>query len=685
MTELPEVSGPVRVPLTVIEPDEAVRALIESAVRDLTEDATSSVAGQSERWPGGEPLALAVIGPGGSEAAIEESVAMRSATIVLLDPGQPERATRALSLGADDALPWRGASTLDELRLRSQVVIERRRTARALEIERRDLAALLDLSESLSSTKDIQGTLFHIARQVADVLESERCSIILLDEQSSFGYVVAASDDSTIRGHQIQLAHYPEILQVVRIKAPLVIADVHRDPLFDGVRDLIRNKRVGNTALFPVQLDGRVVGVIHVRGAAVRTAWLSEHQLHFGNIVANSAAIAIRNARLLQSIRDRAERVLSARFRAERRIRQLEKYQRFFDLAGDGLVIVDGKGRILFANREARSILGFEAEDITQIRLHDIVESRGSPLLEELLGGLRRGHHRQRIDLSVIRASGESAILSLSSASLDPEAMEEAGADPGRFHDVAAIISFRDVTETRAMETELRKTKDFLENLIESSADAIVAAEIHGRILIFNGGAERITGYKREEMVGKTSAEILYPPGAGREIMRRLRIPEYGGVGRYQSSQEELIAKDGARVPISLAAALIYDGGKEIATVGIFSDLRERLRMEEQLAQAQRKLELTERQAAVVELAGAAAHELSQPLTSILGSAELMARKIPADTPAHGLLVRILGECERMAEIVKNIGRITKYETKPYVGVTNILDLSASSKSEDKR
>jgi signal transduction histidine kinase len=150
-------------------------------------------------------------------------------------------------------------------------------------------------------------------------------------------------------------------------------------------------------------------------------------------------------------------------------------------------------------------------------------------------------------------------------------------------------------------------------------------------------------------------------------------------VGRYHSPREALQVADGSTVPIGLSAAIIYDHGRELASVGIFSDLREKLRVTEELARAQQKLELSERQAAIVELAGAAAHELSQPLTSILGSAELAQRRVPPDSPVATQLARILDECERMTAIVKNIGRLTKYETKPYLGVTQIVDLEAGA------
>jgi len=124
---------------------------------------------------------------------------------------------------------------------------------------------------------------------------------------------------------------------------------------------------------------------------------------------------------------------------------------------------------------------------------------------------------------------------------------------------------------------------------------------------------------------------------------------------------------------------MIYERGEPVATFGIFTDLREKLRVEERLAEAQQRLASTEKQALIAELAGTAAHELNQPLTSVMAYAELLERKLEAGTAEHraaGIMVR---EVERMAEIVRKIGKMTKYETKSYVGRQKILDLDAAS------
>jgi PAS domain S-box-containing protein len=243
----------------------------------------------------------------------------------------------------------------------------------------------------------------------------------------------------------------------------------------------------------------------------------------------------------------------------------------------------------------------------------------------------------------------------------------------------AAIFAFRDVTERRVLESELRKTKDFLERLIDSTVDAIIAADLRGNIIIFNQGAARLCGYSPDEVIGKLPVWKLYPEGMARAIMGELRSGEYGGPGRLFPSRRDIVTKEGDLVPVTLAASIIYEDQREVASVGILSDLRDRLKMEQRLAQAQEKLIVSEKQALIAELAGTTAHELNQPLTSVMGYSELLKKKMAPEDVNYRAVDIILREAERMAEIVRKIGRITKYETKAYVGSTQILDLDKST------
>ncbi len=132
-----------------------------------------------------------------------------------------------------------------------------------------------------------------------------------------------------------------------------------------------------------------------------------------------------------------------------------------------------------------------------------------------------------------------------------------------------------------------RDEAQFFEKIIQASPDAIVAADRRGTILLFNGGAERISGYRAKNVVGRMNVRDLYAPGVAHEIMHRLRSSGFGGPGRLDSCVESLRGKDGHEIPIRISAAVILEDGEVRATVGVFTDLRERIRLEEGLRESE--------------------------------------------------------------------------------------------------
>jgi PAS domain S-box-containing protein len=210
--------------------------------------------------------------------------------------------------------------------------------------------------------------------------------------------------------------------------------------------------------------------------------------------------------------------------------------------------------------------------------------------------------------------------------------------------------------------------------------DGIVAADLTGKIIVFNRGAETIAGYTPDEAKAHLQVEALYPPGVARQIMKKLREDPRG---QLSLTRQEVVNRGGERVPVDMTAAIVFEGNREVATVGIFSDLRERMELEQKLSTAEEKLEASEKNAVIVALAGTAAHELNQPLTSVMGYAELLKRRLKEEDFAWRPVDIIYREAERMAEIVRKIGKITRYETKSYVGAARILDLEKATSNED--
>jgi PAS domain S-box-containing protein len=151
------------------------------------------------------------------------------------------------------------------------------------------------------------------------------------------------------------------------------------------------------------------------------------------------------------------------------------------------------------------------------------------------------------------------------------------------------VVILRDLSVEMLIETKLRGANEFLTNLIESSVDGIIAADMKGTVIMFNKGAETLLGFKAEEVIGKFNASNFYPPGVAREILSKLRSENYGGKGKLTPSPFAGVTKHGEQIPVSLSGALIYQDGREVATVGFFYDLREILKAQEDLLESETK------------------------------------------------------------------------------------------------
>jgi PAS domain S-box-containing protein len=410
------------------------------------------------------------------------------------------------------------------------------------------------------------------------------------------------------------------------------------------------------------------MGVIFLR--AKRPVAFTDNEMTLLQTISNATGIALRNARILQSLRQETQESVEARAEAEHRMQLFQRYRDFFESAADGIVVIDQTGHILFANPRAREITGFSETDLADIKLNEVLPIEEQKRALRLVRGFRESVYPQGVDVRIRRKQGEEIILSVNFSSV----LREEG---------AVLFTFRDVTAERKTEIELKQTKEFFERVIESSVDAIVSASLDGRVLLFNRAAARIFGYEPSDVIGRMSVEKLYPPGVAREVMRKIKDPSVCGTGRLEDYRVDMTNSAGETIPVKLSAALIMENDRAVGSVGIFTDIREKLRMEARLMKAQEDLREREKHAAVAELAGAAAHELNQPLTSVIGYAELLGRRTESESSLNQAAQIIITQAERMAEIVRKIGTITKYETKTYVGGAKILDLDKATSDTD--
>ena len=250
-----------------------------------------------------------------------------------------------------------------------------------------------------------------------------------------------------------------------------------------------------------------------------------------------------------------------------------------------------------------------------------------------------------------------------------------------RYDHLGNVIGYEGINVDQShryqMERKLREAHDFMNKIIQNAPNPIMAADLKGNIIIWNRAAEETMGYPADEVIGKMNITKVYPDDMAYEIMKMIRSPEHGGVGIYRSQPALYVRQDGKKIDGSLSATMIYDDdGNEVATVGSFVDLTERIEMERTLRDTQEQLLNSEKLAAMGRLTSQIAHELNNPLYGIMNTLELLKSEVPPENKRRKLLDMSLSEIVRLADMLKKMLSFSKpeQEEKKPVNVNTIVD-----------
>ncbi len=247
-------------------------------------------------------------------------------------------------------------------------------------------------------------------------------------------------------------------------------------------------------------------------------------------------------------------------------------------MGDNGILLLDEAYHVKNANRMATELIGYSYDELMGTDFSALLDTKGRDFLFELCEGSPALESRRFcMEMEIVVSSGRPRPF---------EICVSTAATPDNKKKIAIFV--RDLTERILMERAIRRSNEFMTSLIESSYDGIIATDMKGTIIIFNKGAESLLGYTADEVVGKMNASALYPPGVARDIMQRLRDEKYGGKGKLAAQRYVGIAKSGEQIPVMLSGSLIYQDGKEAATVGFFYDLRDVLSAQQEILESEK-------------------------------------------------------------------------------------------------
>lgn len=233
----------------------------------------------------------------------------------------------------------------------------------------------------------------------------------------------------------------------------------------------------------------------------------------------------------------------------------------------------------------------------------------------------------------------------------------------------------------RRLDTIGKFPPHYLEQLIESSPDIVVAVDRAGTIVFYNDGAEKNLGYTAAEVLGQRVTKLYPTLAEARRVMEAMRSEHWGGPGKVKSFETVFADRWGQLLPVAISGSILYDdAGLEIGSIGFAKDLRD--------------IRRTDRLATLGEVAVAVCHEINNPLEVILNQAELLDRFI-RDTASDE---RAIVEEERIAAVQREVAKIQgiinrlvvmaqggAYGTREYHAGTQMADLSPRSVTRARR
>jgi PAS domain S-box-containing protein len=223
---------------------------------------------------------------------------------------------------------------------------------------------------------------------------------------------------------------------------------------------------------------------------------------------------------------------------------------------------------------------------------------------------------------------------------------------------VIVLIACEDITERYRDELELAR----LAAIISSSDDAIVSKTLDGKITSWNAGATTIFGYEAREMIGQPITHIIPPELHEDETQILTRLQRGERIRHYETVR---VAKDGRRVDVSLTVSPLFDkSGKVVGASKVARDITAAKRAEAELQQTRTELARVSRVTTLGELTAAIAHEVNQPLTGLVSSANACLRWLAAETPdldaARRSIERMIKDTNRSGEIINRIRTMVK-------------------------
>ena len=327
-----------------------------------------------------------------------------------------------------------------------------------------------------------------------------------------------------------------------------------------------------------------------------------------------------------------AESALAA---SERRFRSLVQN------SSDLVTVLAPDGTITYASDSAERIVGYSPTELVGTSLLQYVDSSHVEQVQGLLHTNGKSSTAGPIEFSLRRPDGSAVWLEAVGSNLlaDPTIR-------------GIVLNARDVSERKRADLALRESEERYRDLFDNASDLVCMAAPDGSLLFVNKAWQQGTGYGDDEIDRIQLLDIVHPDSRGyyTEVVDRVLRGE-------RLDHVELVFMPKAGTPITVEGNLscTFKDGVPSAVRGIYRDVTERKRVEEQLRRA-------ERMQAAGKLAGGVAHEVNNMMTGVIGFSEFLLRSLEPDDPRRDDVEEVIKAGTRAADVTRQLLAFTRQQ-----------------------
>ena len=514
----------------------------------------------------------------------------------------------------------------------------------------------------------VQGDTFEVIAIARDITERKRIEKQLNDYKQNLEKMVEertaelASAYEELKESEGRLRSFfenvPDILFAHNMEGQFTDINKKGLELSGYSRDEIVGKNILETGILPLdQIEGVVAGIKGIEEG--KSGYPYEVQLmkkDGSRIAVEAVSFPIKRKGVLEVMG--IARDITERKRIENVLKNSEeKLRTMFASMADGVVVTDLEGNIKDANEALLHMFGYsKKEDVMGMNGFAFIAEKDRDLaMNDMTRLFSEGLVTGRSWTFKHRSGGEFQ------AELSTALLKDAKGNP-----TDILVVMRDITKRKQIEEALRESEQKLRLMFDAINEGIFVIDLDGTVAEVNGGVEKITGYRRKQLLGQSGLNHMFPGFKGDAIGMLQKVVARGG------TQKEVVVPmktaAGKVIEVEANSSVLRDiSGNPIGLIGIVRDISERKKAEVKLKESKEELrfylnQITKAQEEERKKIARELHDdtIQELITLSRQLDDLIDKKIMPDEDRRGSRKKIEEAQEKVTSILQNVRRFTR-------------------------